>query len=189
MSVQTNIQQGPILVNSGEALTDLEGYLVKAADAGSELEVLLPEAVTDVCLYVVDEGAAHDEDSKVIPLVAGEQIRVRANSTGSAGAVVVLAAISGSDIGKVRTLPATAGYYFSPGIAEEDWADEQLVKIRVLPRIVYVATAFTGATPANTAATNSSPYGYAGATQADAVVANVREIRAALIAAGLMASN
>lgn len=188
MSVQTNIKNGPILVNSGEALTDKEGYLVKAADAGSVLEVLLPEAVTDICLYVVDEGAAHDSDSKVIPLVAGEQIRVKANGTGSAGAVVVLEAISGANIGKVRTIPATAGYYFSPGIAEEDWADEQNVKIRVLPRIVYVPTAFTVATPADTAATNSSPYGYA-QDQADALVDNVREIRAALIAQGLMASN
>lgn len=188
MSVQSNTIQGPIQVNSGEDLTDKEGYLVKAADAGSELEVLLPEAVTDVCLYVVDDGAAHDSDSTVIPLVAGEQRRVRGNGTGSAGAVVVLEAISGANIGKVRTIPATAGYYFSPGIAEEDWADEQLVKIRVLPRIVYVATAFTVATPADTAATNSTPYGYAQA-QADALVDNVREMRAALIAAGLMASN
>lgn len=41
---------------------------------------------------------------------------------------------------------------------------------------------------ATTAATNSSPYGYAQA-QADAIVANLNAIRLALIAAGIMKSS
>lgn len=39
-----------------------------------------------------------------------------------------------------------------------------------------------------TAATNSSPYGFATAAQADALVANINSIRLALIAAGIMKS-
>ena len=151
MSKQSNVQDGPKLMNSGEALTGKEGYLVKVVDGGSIPELKLPEAVTDVCLFVVDEGGALDTDSKVIPLETGKEYRVKANGTGSAGAVVVLEAISGENIGKVRTVPATGGYYFSPGVAEEDWVDEQDLKIRALPRIVFVPTAFTGATPAATA--------------------------------------
>lgn len=42
-----------------------------------------------------------------------------------------------------------------------------------------------GAAVASTAATNSSPYGYS-QTQADAIVARLNEIRAALVAHGLI---
>jgi hypothetical protein len=188
MKRQSNIKRGLRHVNAGENLTDKELYLVKAADAGSQLEVLLPTAITDVCLYAVEEGSTLDTDCVVRPLEAGDQIRLVAKGAGSAGDVLGLAAIAGSDAGKVRALPATGGYYFSPGIAEEDFVDGQEVKVRVLPRIVFVPTAFTLATVADTAATNSSPFGYSQA-QADALVDNVREMRAALIAAGIMASN
>jgi hypothetical protein len=88
----------------------------------------------------------------------------------------------------VITFPATEGVYFSPGIAEEDFADEQLVLIRPMPRLVHVGAAFTGAAPAATAATNSTPYGYSQA-QADAILATVRELRAWAIANGFKANN
>lgn len=152
MSIQTNVKSGRFAVNSGQALTDLEGYLVKPADAGSELEVLLPTAVSDLCLYVVEDGAAHDSDSEVLPLVDGDQVRIVAKGTGSAGAVLTLAAISGSDIGKVRSIPATAGPHFSVGIAEEDFVDGQHVLVRVYKRTVIVATSVTDATTDGAAA-------------------------------------
>jgi hypothetical protein len=44
-------------------------------------------------------------------------------------------------------------------------------------------------TPANTAATNTTPFGFSTAAQANALVANVREIRAALIAVGILKDN
>lgn len=48
-----------------------------------------------------------------------------------------------------------------------------------------VAKQTVGAAVASTAATNSSPYGYSQA-QADAIVARLNEIRAALVAHGLI---
>jgi hypothetical protein len=46
-------------------------------------------------------------------------------------------------------------------------------------------TELTSDTPAATAATSSSPFGYTEA-QANAILTNVREMRAALIAAGIV---
>lgn len=140
---QSNTQSGPRKYNSGEALTDMEGRLVKLVDGGSIAELLLPEAVTDVCLFVVGDGNALDTDSEVIPLEVGTEIRIRANGAGAAGAILVLEAIAGANIGKVRTIPAVAGLYFSPGVAAEDWVDEQLVKVNPLPRLVRVVSADT----------------------------------------------
>jgi hypothetical protein len=48
------------------------------------------------------------------------------------------------------------------------------------------ATAFVSAAPVATAATNTSPYGYATQAQADAIRACVNEMRAALISVGIM---
>jgi hypothetical protein len=188
---QTNTHPDKRVLNSAVALTDLEGRLVKLADGGSITEVDLPAAVTDLALFIVTEGGALDENSEVIPLLSEGNRRVRLNGTVSAGVPVVLCdptASSGANAGKVETLPATAGIYFSPGVAEEDGVDEQLVLIRPLPRLITVAAAFSGATPANTAATSSTPFGFSEA-QANALVANVRDMRTQLIAAGIMAAN
>lgn len=136
-ATQSNTTQGKIRINSGEALTDKEGYLVKLADAGSEPEVLLPTDEADVCLYVVDDGAAHDSDSEVIPLTMGAQIRIKANGTGSSGDQLALATIS-TNAGEVEALPADADVYFCPGYAEEDFVDGQLVKVRIWPEVVTV---------------------------------------------------
>lgn len=187
----TALAQGLRKINAGEDLTGLEGRLVKLADAGSEPEVLRPSAVTDICPFLVVREAAHDADCEVLPILGPGNFRVRLNGTVAAGTRVVLCdpdASSGANRGKVETLPAAAGLYYSPGIAEEDGVDEQLVLVRPAPALVHVPTAFTGASPADTAATSSTPYGFAQA-QADALVANVREIRAALITHGLMAAN
>lgn len=47
----------------------------------------------------------------------------------------------------------------------------------------YVAAVIT------TAATSTTPYGFATAAQADAVVSNLNAIRAAIVAAGIMKSS
>ncbi len=188
---QTNTHPDSRVLNSAVALTGMEGRLVKLADGGSIPEVDLPGAVTDLALLIVTEGGGLDEPSEVLPLLGESNRRVRLNGTVAAGVPVVLCdptASSGANAGKVEALPSVAGVYFSPGVAEEDGADEQLLLIRPFPRMVTVAAAFTGATPAATAATNSTPYGFSQA-QADALIANVREMRAQLIAAGIMAPN
>ncbi|MGH8018658.1 MAG: hypothetical protein ACREIA_10250 [Opitutaceae bacterium] len=142
-SSQSNtIQGGSRKYNSSEALTDKEGYLVNVVDGGSIPELALPTAVTDVSLFVVTDGNALDEESDVIPVVPGAEIRIKAKSTGSAGAILVHADPStAADKGKVRAIPATAGLYFSPGVAAEDFVDGQLVKVNPLPRIVNVESA------------------------------------------------
>jgi hypothetical protein len=188
---QTNTQPDACVLNSAVALTGLEGRLVKLADGGSIPEVDLPGAVTDLALLIVTEGGALDEPSEVISLLCEGNRRVRLNGTVSAGVPVVLCdptASAGVNAGKVETLPATAGAYFSPGVAEEDGVDEQLVLIRPMPRIIVVPATFSGATPAATAATSSTPFGFSQA-QADALIANVREIRAALVAQRIMLPN
>lgn len=188
LNTQSNTQQGAKPFNSGEALTGKEGYLAVLVDGGSIADLLLPTAVSQLALFIIDEGGAEDADSAVIPLVTGEERRVKANGTGSAGAILVLEDPgTPANKGKVRTIPATEGVYFSPGIAQEDFVDEQLVNMRVLPRLVFVGTAFTAATPAATAATSSTPFGYTEA-QANAILTNVRELRAWAVANGFKAT-
>jgi|GEM_PF-628344 len=138
---QSNTRIGPIVVNSAEDLTASNAHLVKLADGGSVAEAVLPTSVADLALYVVGDGGIEDEDSHIIPLEPGRQVRIRVKGTGNAGDVLVLADPSTAvDKGKLRTLPVTAGTYFSAGIAEEDFVDGQLVKIRPLPRLVRVAS-------------------------------------------------
>lgn len=187
---QTDTQPGVRVLNSAVALTGLEGRLVKLADGGSIPEVDLPGAVTDLALLIVVEGGGLDEPSEVIPLMGESNRRVRLNGTVAAGVPVVLCdptAASGVNAGKVETLPATQGAYFSPGVAEEDGVDEQLVKIRPFPRIINVGTAFTSAAPAATAPTNVSPYGFSQA-QAQAILTNLIELRAFAVAQGWKAT-
>jgi len=191
MITQSNTHQGgPRKINAGANLTGLEGRLVKVADAGSEAEVVVPTAVTDITPFVLVTEAVHDADCEVLSIAGEKEVRVRANGTGSAGQPLVLCdptAAAGVNAGKVEALGTTEGAYFSPGIALEDFVDEQLVKINPLPRLVFVGTPFTVATPAATAATSSTPFGFSEA-QANAILTNVREMRAFLVAQGLKAT-
>jgi hypothetical protein len=186
---QSNIVQGSKKFNSGESLIGKEGYLAVLVDAGSIAELLLPTAVSLLALYLVDMGAAEDALSDVQPLVTGDERRLKANGAGSAGAVLVLEDPgTAANKGKVRTVPATEGVYFSPGVAEEDFVDEQLVRTRILPRLVFIGTAFSAAAPVATATTQSTPFGFATQAQGDAVVANVRDLRAWAVANGFKAT-
>lgn len=138
--IQTNTQQGDILINSGEDLTGKEGHLVVHADEGTKLEVLLPTDEADVCLYQVEEGAAQDSDSTIHPLIDGEMRRMIAKGTGSAGDTVVLAdPATAADKGKVEKTPADADTYYSPGHVEEDFVDGQHVKVRVNKQTIVVS--------------------------------------------------
>jgi fructose-specific component phosphotransferase system IIB-like protein len=139
-TIQSNTKQGLFHVNAGENLTGKEGYLVKAADAGSVLEVLLPTDVADITPYIVEEGATLDSNCVVRPLIQGEQVRFVAKGTGSAGALLTHAApATAADKGKLRTVPATADTYCIIAIAEEDFVDGQYVKARVHFREVVVS--------------------------------------------------
>lgn len=187
---QSNTHPGGISAVLAEDIAN-RSRLVVVEDASGVLEARLPNAVTDLALYLLNEAGEEGDTVSLSPLHAGENFRIRLEGTCEAGGVAVLAdptGDSGGDAGMVQDLPATAGHYFSPGIFEEAGVDGQLVLVRPCPRIVTVAAAFTGATPADTAATSTTPFGFSEA-QANALVDNVREMRAALIAAGIMAPN
>ncbi len=143
LEAQSNTIRGLRSINSGEDLTGKEARLVMLADAGTQEEVVLPNAVTDICPFVVLEAGDEDENSTVIPLCSEQQVRVLIKGTCNAGDVLVLQTPDGTDDGKVAAIGATAGVYFSPGFAEEDGADGQLVKIRPCPRMVFVSGAWT----------------------------------------------
>ena len=185
MNRQNNTLLGILPLICAASLIDKEGTLVMLGSTG----LTPPTAASDLALYLVLEGAALGGDASVQALSPERNVRIRVNGTGSKGDVLVLA--TGGDLGKVTAYAAQTGVLFSPGIAEEDFEDEQMVLVRPLPRFLTVEgdpIAFAGATPAATAATAVAPYGFAQA-QADALIANVREMRAALINKGIMAAN
>ncbi|MCF7788623.1 MAG: hypothetical protein K9N47_21045 [Prosthecobacter sp.] len=191
MTTQTDTHPGgPRKINAGADLTGLEGRLVKIADGGSIPEVVVPAAVTDICPFILVREAVEDSNCDVLAIAGEKEVRIRANGTGSAGNALVLcdpAASSGVNAGKVEALGTTEGAYYSPGVALEDFVDEQLVRIRPHPRMINVGSTFSAATPAATAATNSTPYGFSQA-QADAILANVRDMRAFMVAQGWKAT-
>jgi hypothetical protein len=187
---QSNTKPGDIAAIAAEALPARSRLVVLVDDTGVP-EVRLPNAVTDLALYLLHETGAAGDEVGIEAIQPGHNFKVKLEGTCEAGEILVLAdptGDSGNDAGMVQDLPTAAGVYFSPGIAEEAGVDGQLVTVRPFPRMITVGTAFTGATPANTAATSTTPFGFSEA-QANALVANVREMRAALIAQGIMAPN
>lgn len=141
---QSNTRKSVFPINAGEDLTGMEGRLVKLVDGGSIPEVVLPTAIGDNCLYVVWDEATLDTICAVQPLDSDQTVRIRLNGTCSAGDVLVLEVISGANIGKVRTNPGGLVNVYSPGIAEEDGVDEQLVRVRPWPRLISGTGAFQG---------------------------------------------
>ena len=127
---QSNTRVGDIRVLAGESLTGKEGYLVKMTHDTGVAEVKLPAAITDYALYAVIEGAADVALVSVRPIEAGRNVRVSLKGTCNPGDVLVLAAIAGSDAGKVRALPTAGGTYRGLAIAEEVGVDGQLVLAR-----------------------------------------------------------
>jgi len=178
---QSNTIDGAVSILVGATtLVGKEGLLCVLGSAG-----LVPVAAkSDLALYLILEGAAPGALATVWPITADGQVRIKAKGTGSKGDTLVLA--TGADVGKVSTFAAQTDRNFSPGIAEENYVDGQLVLVRPLASYVYGATAAVSAAPAVTAATNTTPYGYTTAAQADAIRACVIEMRAVLISKGFM---
>lgn len=127
---QTNTQAGPFRVLAGEALTGLEGRLVKLTHDTGVPEVILPNDVDDKPDYILLEGGADGELVTVEALDRSKQFRVRLDGTCNPGDELTLGAIDGTNDGKVRTLPVAADTYFVLLRAEEKGVDEQLVLCR-----------------------------------------------------------
>jgi len=151
MNEQSNTQEGAISVIANEALTGLEGYLAVLTEDTNVLEAKLPDTVTDLALFVIVEGAAAGSYAELMPLEPGRNVRVELEGTCNPGDILRLYTPDGSNDGKVCAIGATAGLYFSPGVAEEEGVDGQLVLMRPMPRLVSVTSAHV-ADPASAAA-------------------------------------
>ncbi len=127
---QSNTQAGQIVLNSSEDLQDKEGYLVKIIDTSNVAEFALPDAETDLALFVITDGGDEDENTAALPLSPDRNVRLKLNGTCVPGDVLVLADIDGTHDGMVKVLPAVGGTYRGLAIAEEVGADGQLVKAR-----------------------------------------------------------
>ena len=124
---QSNTKSGEIVLNSSESLTDKEGYLVKIINTSNVAEFALPDAVTDLALFVVTDGGDEDENTSALPLSPDRNVRLKLNGTCVPGDVIVL---DDADLGKVKVLPAVGGTYRGLAIAEEVGVDEQLIRAR-----------------------------------------------------------
>lgn len=127
---QSNTQAGQIVLNSSEDLQDKEGYLVKIIDTSNVAEFALPDAETDLALFVITDGGDEDENTAALPLSPDRNVRLKLSGTCVPGDVLVLATPDGKVDGMVKVCPAIGGTYRGLAIAEEVGADGQLVKAR-----------------------------------------------------------
>ena len=128
---QTNTRSGDIPVTAGEDLTGKEDRLVKVANDSGQTVAKLPEANSDLALFVLIEGAEADKTAALRPLSAERNVRLPLKGTCNPGDTLVLADVAtAADKGKVRALPAAAGTYRGLAIAEEAGVEGQLVLAR-----------------------------------------------------------
>ena len=185
-----------IAANAGLATTHPNGVLTKDAEAAVATKYLLVRQGTaanqvligtaaDKPLGIAQSTAAADELLTVHALGASQDTQlVIAGGTIARGDRVYTAAS-----GKVTAISATPGTYWMVGEALTGGSSNAVIEILpCLPVQTVVIAALTVATPAATAATSSTPFGYSEA-QANAILTNVREMRAALISHGLIADN
>ena len=127
---QTNTQAGQIVLPANENLTGKEGLLVAIVNASAVAKFALPDAVSDLALFVLTDGDAAGEKVAALPLSPDRNVRIRLSGTCVPGDVLVPADIDGTKDGMVKVLPVAAGTYRGIAIAEESGVDGQLVKAR-----------------------------------------------------------
>jgi len=135
---QTNVQLGPVVLPAAEDLTGKEGLLVKVIDASGVAKFALPDAASDLALYVLTSGDTAGKSVSALPLSPDRNVRLRLNGTCVPGDVLVLETPDGTNDGKVKKLPSAAGTYRGLAIAEQSGVDEQLIKAR--PAMVGLIT-------------------------------------------------
>ena len=128
--MQSDVKRGDSVALAGEDLTGKEGYLVYLTHDTGVPEVKLPSAITDLALDVVVDGGADGENVSLRPLEPGMTVRGVLKGTCNPGDVLVLAAIAGSDAGKVRALPTAGGTYRGIAVACEKGVDGQCILMR-----------------------------------------------------------
>ncbi|CAN5352516.1 hypothetical protein BH09VER1_BH09VER1_28470 [soil metagenome] len=131
-ATQSDTKNGKLPLICGEDLTLKEGYLCTLTSTGA----LLPTAITDLVPFLCDAGDVLGESGDFIPFTGEKNHRVWAKGAGSKGDRLVLADPgTAADKGKVRVLPGATGTYLVIAIAEEDFEDGQLVKVRPVPTL------------------------------------------------------
>lgn len=177
-NTQSNTQPGPLSLATAADLTGKEGYLAELTSTGANL----PNAVTDIAIYIIDDVSSSSL-ATLLPLSPDRNVRIKAKGTGSKGGILALADPgTAADKGKVRALPETGGVYFSPGIAEEDFEDGQLVLVRPCPRVIGVSSA----EPSVVALTSTNG---AGASAAPAAATSTNGVASAAIPGALTSTN
>lgn len=135
----TKASGSPFSVLAGADLSTKRSYLAKLTHDTGVPEVVLPANIADAAFFQVEDGGADGTLIGVRPLVNGEERRVVLKGTCNPGDELCLAAIAGSDAGKVRALPAANGTYRPFLIAREAGVEGQLVLAQVfigLPVVV-----------------------------------------------------
>ena len=127
---QSNTQTGQIVLPANEELTGKEGLLVKIVNNTNSPRFALPDAVTDLALFVLTDGDEAGKSVAALPLSPDRNVRIRISGTCVPGEVLVLAAINGTLDGMVKKLPTAGGTYRGIAIAEEVGVDLQLIKAR-----------------------------------------------------------
>ncbi len=129
---QSNTQEGDLLITANEDLSSYADVLVAPYNSSGQLVVTRPAANNDYAVYVLVYGATSGGKATVRPLNPNRTVRVTAKGAGNPGDLLSLAdgVTTAADKGKVRKVPTTSGTYRVVGVAEEAFADGQLVRMR-----------------------------------------------------------
>jgi len=145
--LQGNTKAGAIPVIGNVDFTGKENLLTNIANNAGTPNLYFPAAATSTAFYIVDSGDIAGNVTWVEVPNTGDQCRLRAYGTGSAGDVLILAsptANAGAQKGMVRSTTgshapsSSSGTYFVFGYAEENFVDGQTVLARFIPGTVTI---------------------------------------------------
>ena len=129
-NTQSNTQTRDIVVPANASLVGKEGCLARLVNDSGVATAALPGATSDICPYVILEGADTGKPVLLRPMTAGGNVRIFIKGNASPAALVCPA--DGSDAGKIKAQPTSAGSYRPVGILEEAAQDGQLALVRPL---------------------------------------------------------
>lgn len=139
-SAQSNTIEGLITVTPNADLTGKEGFLARIVNSSGVAKADLPSAITQQCLYVIEQGATTSGKAELRPLVSGRQVRIKAKGAGNPGDKAVPATTG--DFGKIRADATGLGGGSSAliGYFEEAFVDGQLALVRYCPEVSITLT-------------------------------------------------
>lgn len=167
--------QFPVLVTSGIADGEVYRGLLYAWDLSHAGKLIVCAHNQKPVAVVEDVNVATTE--QVTPLMLGQARSTRIGV--AAGAIPIGRDVYTADNGQVQAQPMTAGVYYKIGVASSaaTQANDPIEFVSCVPqKVVVIAAPTVGAAVVTTAATNTTPYGYATQAQADRIVAAVNEL-------------